>query len=216
MPSLFAGQIGRFYRDRRGNVAIVFTLALIPVLTGVGCAIDYSRASQIRSRLQAAIDAASVGSVTKTSPAFVAAGSMSSDGPIPAGVTDAIQIFNGNVSGQTGYTLNGVTATVTETAGNVDSTVQFSANVPTTFLNLIGERTMTVTGTSTSTASMPRYIDFYLLLDNSPSMGVAATPADITQMQALTGGCAFACHDSSIQPPQLSNYDIAKNNGVTT
>ena len=55
---------------------------------------------------------------------------------------------------------------------------------------------MTVTGTSTSTTNMPLYIDFYLLLDNSPSMGVGATPADVTKMVNNTSDqCAFACHD---------------------
>ena len=47
---------------------------------------------------------------------------------------------------------------------------------------------MTVTGSSTSTTNMPQYIDFYLLLDNSPSMGVGATPADVTTMVNHTSG----------------------------
>jgi hypothetical protein len=72
-----------------------------------------------------------------------------------------------------------------------------------------------MSGTSTATANMPLYIDFYLLLDNSPSMGVAATPTDITNLQAKTGGCAFACHDTS-KKAGTSNYDIAKANGITT
>ena len=50
---------------------------------------------------------------------------------------------------------------------------------------------------------MPPNIDFYLLLDNSPSMALPADTAGITQMQNLTptqdGGnsCAFACHQAS-------------------
>src|ERR1700685_460260 len=88
MIALFS-LMGRFRRDRRGNVAVIFTLALLPILSAIGCAIDYSRAAQLRSKLLAAADAASVGSVSKTSPAFIAAGSMTSDGPIPVGVTDA-------------------------------------------------------------------------------------------------------------------------------
>jgi hypothetical protein len=65
-----------------------------------------------------------------------------------------------------------------------------------TFLNVIGKASMTVTGTSTATTTMPLYIDFYLLLDNSPSMGVGATPADVSKMVNNTSDqCAFACHD---------------------
>ena len=60
---------------------------------------------------------------------------------------------------------------------------------------------------------MPQYIDFYLLLDNSPSMGVAATPQDVTTMVNSTPDkCAFACHDVS----NANNYyNLARSLGVT-
>jgi hypothetical protein len=60
-------------------------------------------------------------------------------------------------------------------------------------------------------------IDFYLLLDSSPSMGIAATQAGINTMVANTQGqcdsppsggptcgCAFACHESS--PASENHY----------
>ena len=206
--------IDRFRSDQRGNIAVIFVLALLPILSSVGCAVDYSRASQLRSKLQAAVDAASVGSIAKQSPAFIAAGSMTVDGPIPAGVTDAANIFNGNMSGESGYTLNSMTPVVTKTGGVVTSTISFSANVPTMFLGVMGKSTMTVTGTSTATANMPLFIDFYLLLDNSPSMGVGATPADVTTMVNNTpDSCAFACHDLN---DSNNYYKLAKTLGVTT
>jgi Flp pilus assembly protein TadG len=213
MDNLFRS-IGRFRSDQRGNIAVIFAIACVPLISGIGCAIDYTRATQTQSKLQAAADAATVGSVAKTSPAFTEAGTMMADGPIPDGVTDATNIFNGNMSGVTGYTLNSVTAAVTKTGGTVTSTVQFSANVPAMFLGVIGKSMMTVTGSSTSTASMPLFIDFYLLLDNSPSMGVAATPADVTTMVNNTSDqCAFACHDLSTSN---NYYNLAKTLGVTT
>ena len=204
----------RFRRDRSGNVAIVFALLAVPTLTAVGCAIDYSRANQIRSKLQAAADAASVGSIAKASPGFIAAGAMTSDGPVPAGVADATKIFTGYVANQSGFTLGSVTPAVTKSGGALTSKVQFSATVTTMFLGLMGSKTVTVTGTSTSTANMPLYIDFYLLLDNSPSMGVAATPSDVTTMVNNTPDqCAFACHDYN----NANNYyNLAKTLGVTT
>jgi len=210
----FLGLIGRFRGDQRGNIAVIFTLALLPILSAVGCAIDYSRATQLRSKLLAAADAASVGSIARTSPAFIAAGAMTVDGPIPAGVTDATNIFNANMSGVTGFTLNSMTPVVTKAASAVTSTVTFSADVSTMFLGVMGKTVMTVTGTSTSTSNMPLYIDFYLLLDNSPSMGVGATPADVTKMVNNTPDqCAFACHDLN---NSNNYYNLAKTLGVTT
>ena len=44
---------------------------------------------------------------------------MTGDGSIPVGVTDARAIFDGNMSGITGYTLNSVTPAVAK-AGMVD------------------------------------------------------------------------------------------------
>jgi len=206
--------IGDFGKDRRGNIAVIFALALLPVLSAVGCAIDYSRANQLRSKLLAAADAASVGSIAKRSPAFIAAGTMTSDGAIQAGVTDAQNIFDANMTGVTGYTLNSRTPTVTKSGSTVTSTLAFSASIPTMFMGVIGRSAINLTGTSTSTANMPQYIDFYLLLDNSPSMGVAATPDDVTKMVNNTSDqCAFACHDYN---NSNNYYNLAKTLGVTT
>jgi Flp pilus assembly protein TadG len=213
MRALFR-TIGRFRHDRSGNIAVIFTLALLPILSAIGCALDYSRATQLRSKLQSAIDAASVGSVARKSPAFLAAGTMTGDGAIAAGVTDARNIFDGNMSGVTGYTLNSVTPAVTKAGMLITSTVTFSANVPTVFLGVMGKSTMTVTGSSTAVTKMPQYIDFYLLMDNSPSMGVGATPADVTLMVNNTPDqCAFACHDLN---DSNNYYNKAKALGVTT
>jgi Flp pilus assembly protein TadG len=205
--------IDRFRRDQRGNIAVIFVIACVPLISAVGCAVDYTRATQMQSKLQSAIDAASVGSIAKQSPAFIAAGTMTVDGPIPAGNTDATNIFNGNMSGVSGFTLNSVTPNVQKLNGTVTSTVTFSATVPVMFLGVMGKSVMTIGGTSTSTANMPLYIDFYLLLDNSPSMGVGATPADVATMVNNTSDqCAFACHDTS----NSSNYyNLAKTLGVT-
>ena len=78
----------------------------------------------------------------------------------------------------------------------------------------MGKSAMTVTGTSTSVAKMPQYIDFYLLLDNSPSMGVGATPTDVAKMVKNTSDkCAFACHDLN---DNNNYYKLAKAKGVKT
>ena len=210
----FLDLLARFRNAKSGNVATIFAVALVPLIAFIGCAIDYSRTVEIRGKMQAAIDAASVGSVARTSPGFIAAGAMTTDGAIPAGVTDATNIFNGNMSGRNGYTLTGFSADVQKIAGKVVSTVQYSATVPTTFTSIIGWSRLAISGTSTSAASMPAYIDFYLLLDNSPSMGVGATPADVAKMVANTSDqCAFACHDKL---NSNSYYNLAKTLGVTT
>src|SRR3712207_2203686 len=46
--------------DRRGAVAVIFALMLLPMMTAAGAAIDYSRASQVRVDVQSAVDAAAL------------------------------------------------------------------------------------------------------------------------------------------------------------
>lgn len=48
----------RFAGEKRGNVAIIFGLSLIPLLVAAGAAVDLSRALVVRARLAQALDAA--------------------------------------------------------------------------------------------------------------------------------------------------------------
>jgi Flp pilus assembly protein TadG len=204
----------RFINDPTGAVAPMFAIAAIPLIGAIGAAIDYSHAAAVRTQLLAAADAASLGSVRKSSAAMTAAASMSSDGPIAAGATEATKLFNAEITGAKGYTLNSVAATVTKSGTNISSKVDFSAQVPMSFMGLFGFSSVTIGGSATAANNMPLFIDFYLLLDNTPSMGVGATTTDINTMVNNTSDkCAFACHDLS-NPNNY--YNLAKSLGVTT
>ena len=50
--------VASFTEATRGSVAITFVLALIPIMIGAGAAVDYSRANNFKSAMQAALDAA--------------------------------------------------------------------------------------------------------------------------------------------------------------
>ena len=63
--------ISRFFSNQRGNVAVVFGLAAIPILGVAGVALDYTRASHFRSKLQTAVDAAALAGATETSDAAI-------------------------------------------------------------------------------------------------------------------------------------------------
>jgi len=53
-----------FLANRRGNVAVITAVAALPVITAIGCVIDYSMASMIKTKLQAAADAATLAAVS--------------------------------------------------------------------------------------------------------------------------------------------------------
>ena len=50
----------RFKSDLRGNVAMMFGLAAVPLMLGAGVAVDYARSIQSESQLQGAVDAAAL------------------------------------------------------------------------------------------------------------------------------------------------------------
>ena len=57
-PRGLTGTARRFARHEAGNVAAVFGLALIPLAVAAAAALDYTRASDTRAKLQAIVDAA--------------------------------------------------------------------------------------------------------------------------------------------------------------
>jgi Flp pilus assembly protein TadG len=205
MRSLF-GLMNRFRRDRRANVAVIFAIACVPLISAVGCAIDYSEATRIKAKMQSAADAAAVAAISQNSAGWLASTAQSSNGPVTVAQTDAVNVFNGNVTAQASlYNSLVVTATVMKTGPSLASTVSFSANVPVTFMKVVGWSQLTVTGSSKATSSLPLYLDFYVMLDVSGSMGLPSTNAEQTRLAAVNpddftvypNGCTFACHFQS-------------------
>jgi Flp pilus assembly protein TadG len=193
--------LGRFAGDRSGNIAVIFAFSLLPIISFIGAAVDYSSATRIRTQLEAAQDSAVLLAVSKSEATRTAAQAQA----------DAIQFFNGLISSY-GITAS-LNLTVSESGGNRTATSSFSSAVTTNFLRIMGFPTMTVSNRSTATVALPAYLDFYLLLDNSPSMGVAATTSDIATMVSNTPDqCAFACHDLS---NSNNYYNLARHLGVT-
>jgi Flp pilus assembly protein TadG len=238
LPQRASGLFARFGRDKSANIAVIFGIAVIPILTAVGAAIDYSMATRIQAKLQTAADAASIASIATNSAGYKAAALMTSDGSVSAGVTEMQNIFNGNVAtipNSAGLSVSVTAATVTKTGTALNSTISFTAHVPVTFMKAIGWQTMTIGGTSKSSSSLPMYLDFYLTLDVSGSMGLPSTTAEAVRMQNINPdnnkqyptGCTLACHfakstnactDSGTQKYPTGNYcmgyEISRNSQI--
>jgi Flp pilus assembly protein TadG len=225
--------LSRFRRDKRGNVAIIFTVAAIPLISAIGCAVDYSLATRMKAKLQAAADAASIAALSQKSPGFLAASVMTGNGSVTAGAADGTNVFNANMDGITGYQNLIKNVTVTKTGIKLAANVTFSADVPTTFLKVINYSSLTVTGLSSSAATLPPYLDFYLTLDVSGSMGLPSTPAEQERLGRInpdnwvqyrnsTGvSCTLACHfapknSACVDPPVTSPTAPAANPSITS
>jgi len=202
----FARSVAAFWRESRGNVAIIFGIAAFPVLLMVGAAVDFSLANRSKAVLNSVADAA-VLSVTNQAAMSLSAATAKAN---------AITYFNAEAASLKRGTVTTVTATVTDNATTGRTAiVSYTATVPTSLTAIAGYQNITIAGSSTAASAVPTYMDFYLLLDNTPSMGVGATPADVTKMVNNTPDqCAFACHQLDVAPNDY--YGLAKSLGVTT
>jgi len=117
----------RFAGDQGGTVAVLFALTLILTVSSIAVGVDYGRAVKVKSRMQAALDAAVIAGATQTNSALQAS--------VAAGVFKAD--FNGQDSGA-------VTPTFSPTlSGALSGTA--TANVPTLFAGIMGIKQIPVT-----------------------------------------------------------------------
>jgi Flp pilus assembly protein TadG len=213
---MFAGLFRRFAESEKANVAVIFGLALVPTIFLTGMGVDYTLAVDRETELNSAADAAALSAVTPTMMA----------GSLTASQTQAVNTFNAQASqiANTNYSPSNVTVTVTASGSVRTATVTWAAKSVNTFPNVLGMTTIAIGGSSQATAGLAPNINFYLLLDSSPSMAIPATSAGITTLVNNTssqGGCAFACHESNPSADGLGNpggednYTLARNLGLT-
>lgn len=210
------GGLGRDFRaQQNGAVALLFGLLILPLLFAAGAAVDYGRRSGAKAQLDAALDAALLGIAARKTNSVTAEMLNSARTQF---LDDAKK-----VSGVQVETFDPTTSTIGQ---EVRLAATYTATVTTSLGKLMNIQNMGISGRSETVRKVQQYIDFYLLLDNSPSMGLAATTADITSLKKLTEykstanpkiGCAFACHllNSNGTENQEDNYNIAIRNNVT-
>ena len=59
----FGSKLRELRHASGGNVVVIFALSIIPVMGGVGAAVDYSQANSIKAAMQQAADSASLGTI---------------------------------------------------------------------------------------------------------------------------------------------------------
>lgn len=208
----------RFLTDRSGNFGILLAILLVPVIGAAGLALDYSNALSVKAKIQGAADAAALAAVSESSPGVKQAFSMSGDGEVAVGASDALTFFKAQLENDTGFKLDELVAKVVKKNGRLYSVVDYRATVETTLSRILGQDLINVVGQAIVEYQTEVYRDFFLLLDNTPSMGVGATPIDVAKMVANTPDkCAFACHIvKNGKEDGSSYYNLAKKLGVTT
>ena len=189
----------RFWNDRRGTTAMMFSLVVLPLAVGAGYAVDYSLQVKNRAKLQTAADAAALAAgrdrTSRTDAQILAVAQASIDANLPADLRSKVTAITVDQSGP-------------------DIAITVTASVPSPFGKFVNQTTPAI-NVRASVAKRPgQKNDFYILLDNSASMGLAATAAGRDQLIVLRG-CAFACHEAEGGQP-TSNLYVAQQAGILT
>ncbi len=175
-----------FAGAKDGNTAVIFALASIPLFGLVGAAIDYGRASQLRTAMQAAAD---------TTALMISQNARSQTGPALQDATNTYynalfihpEVINLQVTGSYDGT-SGQTVLVSATG-----------TYKTMMMNVLGFRTIQLTATSTASFGNKR-LRVALVLDNTGSM------ADAGKMDALKTATNSLL--DQLQSAAVSNGDV--------
>lgn len=143
----------RWGRDRRGNFAIIFAVAIIPILVAIGAAIDLSQAYLVKQRLSRALDAAglAVGTTTgMTNEQILAIAQAYFDANYPAAKL-------------------GVPGTLSLSQSGQIVSLSVHATMPTSIMGVVGINTLNVSASSQIT-KMGKKLEVVLVLDTTGSM----------------------------------------------
>ena len=186
----------RFIGANEGNIAVIFTIAAIPIISFVGAAIDYSRANSARSTMQAAMDSTAL-MLSKD----LSSGKIASD---PTTVSRTAQAYFTALYTNKDATIAPITATYTANNASLGNTILISGTgtINTDFMRVLGSNFNTMGfGTTSTTAWGNVKMRVALVLDNTGSMAQNGKITALRNAVAGTGGLI----------DQLSA--LAKNNG---
>jgi Flp pilus assembly protein TadG len=185
-------------RDTRASAFVMMAIGLLALATATGVGVDFARGLNFKSALQGAVDSASIAGAS----VYI------NNGYAAQATTAATNYLNNALPALP--TNNGVTSSISVSSSSPWTvTVNATASINSTFNGLF-ENTIPVQVSATAHGPSNPNINFYMLLDSSPSMAIAATPTGIqtminnTQQECdsppnggATCGCGFACHESN-------------------
>src|SRR6266699_2084544 len=173
----------RFFADRRGGVAPMFALGLVPVIGFVGAAVDYSRGNAARTAMQAALDA--TGLMLSRDAATMTPDQVSAA---------AVSYFTAQFNRPETANIQVTAALTSPQAGSFTLHVAASGDVPTTFTKLLGQDKLDI---STSADVKWGIKKLALALDNTGSM---AQNGKLTQLKTAAHNLLTTLQAAAKQP----------------
>ena len=190
----------KFCSNARGNVAITVALAASVLLGITGLALDYDTVLSAKTRLNDSLDAAVIAAVSTTN--YELQSGVPQQAAISDGEAQGARAFNSNAGAAAALTGKTFSVVVARNGLTLTGNGSYAATVPTNFGALFNVRSWNVSGANASAMTMPQYMNFYVLVDVSASMGAAATTTDEVNLAKINPdqraeyptGCTLACH----------------------
>ena len=203
--------------DRRGNFAVITALCAFPLFGMMGLAIDYATATATKARLDMAADAAATAALT-TAANEISANGGATGSALTDGAARGKAAFMANMGGLNFAGAPTISVQpVTRVGQTLSETVTYTVPQTNNFGKLFNVPTTQIAGKSITSSTIGSYLDFYLLLDVSGSMGLPSTTAGQSQLAAINhddqssypSGCNFACHMSG-----NTGFTLARQNNI--
>lgn len=179
----------RFLDSSQGNVAILFGLMLTVLTMLTGLAIEYGRMVNARQILREMADSAALAAVAREA--------------IIANATPGDQMAHSQLVATEYFkyhplpeksSLITLSPQISRVGDQWQAAIEYQVSMPLYFGGAFGLKTTTIGGTSVAVSGMAKFIDLYILVDTSVSMGIGATSADQQIMLNGPAACTVACH----------------------
>lgn len=203
--------LNRLRRETSGNILVMTAVSLTTFCFAFGFIVDFSRAEAAQTELNAVADAAALAAVD---PAMI----YQDDATAQAAATAMWNSQVAKINGLTGITMTPTVGTGSGIGGLRNVQIVWTANSSNIFANFLGLNSLALSGSSAAAASQPPNINFYVVVDNSPSMLIPDSTTGVTLLKGTTntsdGGCAFTCHNRL--PETSYNYQVINATSGTT
>jgi Flp pilus assembly protein TadG len=155
--TMLAARARAFLRAKRGNVAMIFALALVPLTVAAGAGLDYTRAMLVRQQMSEALDAAALAVGSSTGLTQTSANAL------------AQSYFTANYRISSGDFGAATLQPFTYTPGTGSVQITATDSMPTVLMKLAGVPNLAVSASSTVVWGQSK-LWVSLVLDNTGSM----------------------------------------------
>lgn len=207
--------------DRRCAVGVMFAVMVIPIIGAAGLAFDYGVLDETQATMAVAVNVAVQNAVKtaaaadlKNDPAYLA------EGTTAGRQWFSVAIGQGNRAAVLPQSLT-PTVSLSVSGKTINGTVSYTGKMNSIFGNIFGTGQYPVSVSASASIDTAPYLNVDVLLDNSNSMQIAASPLDVAAMLLITpcsaagstvtyDGYVFSGGTGTYTPPAVTGWPDIK------